>query len=218
MAYVDLKENQNSDKLKEARAIRLKLLRRLANFSRRSFATQFGLKEATLQNWEAPRHGGLTESGAQKVIECYNELGIYAGLNWLMYGIGDTPSKLAGSEKAKAQKHVASIAKDEIQFMKSIYPESMLYKVPDNTMDPIYPMGAFVMGAKVASHNVANFHNKVCICLTENGEMLLRQVRLTRDSGRYDLISLNAMTQVRHAHLYARKLTSIAPVFWIRYP
>ena len=156
MEYVDLKESHNTDKLREARSIRLKLLRRLANLSRRSFATRFGLKEATLQNWEAPRHGGLTELGAQRVITCYRELGIYADLNWLMYGIGDAPSKVDAGDVVRSQKQTASIAKDEIQFMKGLYPNSTLYKVPDNTMDPVYPAGSFVMGMKVPFHEVSN--------------------------------------------------------------
>ncbi len=212
----DLEQNTGSS-FKVIRAIRLKKLRLLAKMSRRSFSCMSGIKESTLQNWEAPRHGGLTEQGAYKLVAVYKSLQIYFDIDWLMYGRGRSPVKHdMGMEKSSSKLRVSSV-KDEIQFMKKLYPDAVIHRVVDDSMMPLIPKGTVVMGKRAISHQATVIHNHLSICLTESGEMLFRHVRATAEPDRFDLLILNSTTRSKQICLYSRRLSLLAPVFWFRY-
>ena len=203
--------------IREVRAVRLKKLRGLANMSRREFSRFSGIKESTLQNWEAPRHGGLTEQGAQKLVECFRDLHVYFDIDWIMYGKGKAPEK---QEKIAANAPVnkeKSTLKDEVKFMKSSYEDAVIFRVSDDSMMPVVPEGTVVMGRRIPPSQYPSVNNQLCICLTEGGELLFRHVRHSHEVGRYDLLLLNSISASKQISMYGRKLSMIAPVFWFRY-
>src|ERR1700761_2930067 len=83
--------NKNS-KLIHDRAERVKFLRKeILRLSRPELARRYHLSTGTIQNWEDARHGGLTENGANKIIEILSSINIQCDLQWLMYGLGKKP-------------------------------------------------------------------------------------------------------------------------------
>ena len=218
-AVIDSTDIATLESVKQARAVRLKKLRSLSGFTRRSFAQRFQIKESTIQNWESPRHGGLTESGARRTIDCFRQLGLFVELNWLMYGYGDPPYRhdLSGSSINTPNVSQTKL-KDEIHYMRQVHPDAVMYKVQDDAMSPAIPNGTVVMGKRISSFEYEKASNQICVCLTEGGEIMVRYIKLTRDKSRLDMIALNALTSSRPSSLYSRKINVIAPVFWLRYP
>lgn len=79
---------------RESRAKRLRRLRRLTKKSRKDFAVTYKISQGTLQNWETARFGGLTEKGANLVLNALKKEHIYCTFEWLMYGAGIGPQKI----------------------------------------------------------------------------------------------------------------------------
>jgi hypothetical protein len=73
------------------RALRLRSLRAMCKCTRTEMANQHGIPVATLQNWETPRYGGVTDAGARRVITVFRKLGVHVSYDWLMQGVGDGP-------------------------------------------------------------------------------------------------------------------------------
>src|ERR1700732_705203 len=87
--------------VRKGRGNRARALRHSLRFSRRKFCERYGIAQATLQNWEDARYGGLSENGAHTLIRAYKNEGIDVAIEWLWYGIGNPPSNL---DKSSARK------------------------------------------------------------------------------------------------------------------
>src|SRR5438874_1764938 len=80
------------DSSPEARALRLKRLRTIANLTRKQICENSGLNINTYIGYEVARYGGLTRWGAEKVITRLAQEGVICTFNWLMYNIGAPPT------------------------------------------------------------------------------------------------------------------------------
>lgn len=85
-------------KIKEERATRVRLLRRMTGLSREAFAIRHHIAASNFQNWEKPRFGGLTEKGAGKLVEAFDKEGVKTSVEWLMYGHDAAPAFLYATQ------------------------------------------------------------------------------------------------------------------------
>ena len=212
----------------EARAARLRRLRNLANLSRKEMCNLSGIKLDTLIGWEVARHGGLTENGAQKVIDCVAHEGVQCKLNWLLYEIGAGPAVLTNLDKVKSnllkqtekpfttQSEGSKSIIDELLFFHHQHQEAIDYLVEDDAMSPQFLPNDYVAGIKRYKNNIIKLLNHDCIVQLTDGRILLRCLREGSTEGKYTLICTNVKTISSAPILQDVELLCAAPVIWIR--
>ena len=172
---------KNLQKISIERADRLRKIRAMAGLTRKAVAEKYQIPPGTLQNWEVPRFGGLTERGAQKIIRCMAIEGVYASVEWLMLGVGAAPtlaSQPAGTrllgKKLAGQKKVDQ----EIEYFKKLHKKSVVYHLKDQSMQPQYQAGdVFVGVSRVAPKEIKALANRLCILQIDEDKWLLRYVK-----------------------------------------
>lgn len=171
------------------RAERLKKVRGMSGLNRKSFSQKYQIPIATMQNWEAPRFGGLSERGARKMIQCLACEGVYVSHEWLMLGVGKGP-QVAGAplsrSLSKAEKALNSdqIVK-EMSNLKKLYKKSIVYELQDEKMAPFYAPGdSFIGVLKEGGQTQSSLVNCLCIVQLEGGERVLRYIKQIVPRGR----------------------------------
>ena len=210
----------------QARAKRLKRLRKMTGKSRKSFSEQYTISQGTLQNWETARFGGLTEKGARIVLDALRQEGIHCSFEWLMYGGGVGPSlsvKLNQSDPVEIsalqsfrKKVKLSRVEDEMEVFYQLHANAVHFVVQDDTMQPQYREGEWVVGIKVFGDEISSLTGNNCIVETHTGDVLFRYLKAGSSVNLYDLICLNSLTRHRHVALYDEALFSAAPIVWTR--
>lgn len=80
-----------TDTLAKMRAERLIRVRRMANLSRKETCENSDININTLKGWELARHGGLTKTGAVKIVQRLKQSGVLCHPQWLLDGTGSPP-------------------------------------------------------------------------------------------------------------------------------
>ena len=196
------------------RAIRENIL----HFSRKDLERRHDkMPAATLQNWEDVRHGGLTESGATRLIPIFQKEGVTCRLEWLLYGLGDPPPglnmPLTSSSTSPRDRFIAQV----LELFRQHYPNSMDAIVPDDAMLPLLARGDMVAGVRYSESEISNALEQLCIVQTDEGEVLVRMVHAGDKTGVYHLSCTNSQTSAPRPAPNNVKLFSAAPlIFWIR--
>ena len=226
--YAPLSDAKSS---REARAKRLKSLRKMTRLSRNIFSSRYGIPSGTLQNWESARFGGLTEKGAKIILSAIKAEGIHCNFEWLMYGIGSNPqltdklfenihththiNETSNNQETHANTQIAAITQELLVFRK-LNPNAVDFVVRDNGMDPLFTPGEYVAGCRRYQENISTAIGQNCIIQAASGEMLLRHLRQGSALDLYTLLCINPLGQVEHPVIYNIKLTYAAPVIWAR--
>lgn len=210
--------------LSEQRAKRLRQIRRLLRLSRKAIFERYKIPVGTLQNWEDARHGGLTEKGAQRIIEILADEGISCSLEWLLFGIGNPPNELRSSPSNKIM--VNAGLSQEIQLLDDIAKELTLFYshnanavdviISDDAMEPRYLMGDHVAGKRFFNEDIAKIAGHVCIVQTQNGLITVRILLKGSQPGCYDLIAYNKNSAIKDLNFFNVRVFSAAPIIWIR--
>jgi hypothetical protein len=200
---------------KEARAERLKRARLMAGLSRKEMGEgEFPIHADTYKGWEIGRFGGLTEKGAQKVIEKLKAHGIHCSVNWLLFGVGVPPfedySGVSTSQVDNAFEDQGAQISRELSVFKAQKNAIDLY-ISDDSMSPWYLPGDVVAGIKILSMIRDGVD---CIVQLPSGELLLRKVHHAKTEGSYNLLPHKADAEV----FTDVPLSFIAPVLWWRRP
>ena len=209
---------------KEARGKRVKSLRQLTQLSRRAFAERYGIPAPTLQNWEDAKGNGLSEKGAKNIVQVLKQVGIYCSVDWLMYGIGSGPQfskqryEINEPTPGSAALEDSRCIEEELSLFHKHFPNAIEYVVPDDSMEPRFIRGEWVAGIRYQAIELDKAISKVCIVLTKDGQMLLREIRASDIPGRYTLACLNLKTSNTKPFLYDVELVYTAPVIWSRRP
>lgn len=218
-----LKENymsdQNPDDSAEMRALRLKRLRNLANLSREEMCADGQIRKNTLIGWENARFGGLTSSGAAKVITRVTKEGVYCTAEWLLTGKGAQPSvnplpfvNYPLSNKIDEEIVIAH----ELSYFRSKNENTVDLLVKDDGMMPVYQPNDYVAGKKRTGSQIKELIGKDCIIETEEGEMFLRNLRQGSNLEQYTLVCTNPKTESTNSVLSNVKIKYAAPVIWHR--
>lgn len=231
MQVTDDTQLSNAKSSREARAKRLKSLRKMTRLSRSVFSERYGVPSGTLQNWESARFGGLTEKGAKIALSAIRSEGIYCSFEWLMYGIGPSPQlndKLfentnnpslidegLSKQETNIDSQLATIAQELLIFRK-LNPNAIDFVVRDNGMEPLFVLGEYVAGCRRYQTDISSAVNQNCIIQTATGDMLLRHLSQGSAPDLYTLICMNPTARVERPVIYDVKLTYVAPVIWTR--
>lgn len=212
---------------REARAKRLKSLRKMTRLSRNTFSHRYGIPTGTLQNWESARFGGLTEKGAKSILSAMQAEGVHCRFEWLMHGIGPSPqltdklfendSVIITDQKVdtRIDAQLGNITQELLLFRK-LNPNTIDFVVHDDGMEPLFTQGDHIAGCRRHQEDITTAVGQNCIVQTINGEVLLRHLRAGSTLGLYTLLCINTFTRLEHPVLYDVKLRSAAPVIWIR--
>ena len=207
---------------KQVRGKRVKSLRQLTQLSRRAFAERYGIPAPTLQNWEDAKGNGLSEKGARNIVQVLKEAGIYCSVDWLMYGIGSGPQlqekRYEINEPLLDEGYVQdnNRIEEELSLFRKHYPNAIEFVVPDDSMEPCFTKDEWVAGVRYQATELYKVIGKVCIVLTKDGRMALREVRCSDIPGRYTLACLKISKA--KPFLYDVELVYAAPVIWSRRP
>lgn len=216
---------ESSSDSADARAARLRRIRNLANLTRKEMCARSGIKLDTLIGWEVARHGGLTENGAKKIIDCIAGENVQCTLSWLLHERGPSPIVLPQDAHFKTTlKHDATdillseekLISNELHLFHAQYPDAMSYKVEDDAMSPHYLVNDYVAGVKRASQKISPFIGYDCIVQLEDGKILLRCLHEGTIQNKYTLLCHNTKTTSSMPVLHDVKLIYVAPVIWMR--
>lgn len=210
---------------REARAMRLKRLRKMTGRSRKSFSEAHHVSQGTLQNWETARFGGLTEKGGHAMVEAFRQDGILVTFEWLMYGAGIAPdfSQNKRKDTPNLEPLVAPTIVDpnalekEVNYFRALNPGAVTLTINDDAMAPYFKQGEVVAGLKV-HERIEQICDRICIVETLNQQLMCRYLRLGTQPGMFHLLSLNPLTQLPQPTLYNVRLRSAAVVLWSRRP
>jgi hypothetical protein len=197
---------------KEARAERLKRARLLAGLSRKAMGEgEAAIHADTYKGWEFSRFGGLTEKGAQKVVDKLKVHGVTCSVSWLLYGLGSPPfeNHAVGLKEVEFESDASQIARELQSFM--VQKGAITLCIQDEWMAPWYLPGDIVAGVKVdASTPIKEGFD--AIVQLPSGEVVLRKLYRATGVGVYNLLTHKSdgplITEV--------KLGFIAPVLWWR--
>ena len=221
MDQTSLRSNENhlDNSSPEMRAWRLKRVRNLANLTREQMCEDGEINRNTLISWENARFGGLTLSGATKVLAKITQEGVHTSIDWLMYGTGAEPS--VNPIPLIQQSNYIEFNEDiviayELAFFKAKNFDAVDFIVDDDGMTPQYNETDRVAGKKRTGDDIQLILGRDCIVQTETGEMLLRNVRDGKDPHTFTLICNNPTIKKRNSILLNIKLAYAAPVIWHR--
>jgi len=174
---------------------RIKSTRMLSGLSRADFCKKTGLSLPTLSAWESPpqNRNGLTEKGANLLVDAFFNLGILCEKNWLLYGEGYAPKLLNYDLKAtkNCDENIHSIIEDvsssytwgnqeatikDIESFKKNNSNAIIYLIQDNLMLPCFPPDTYVGGSKSFDHDIQKLIGKICIIKIKNAHSLVRQI------------------------------------------
>lgn len=211
----------------EAKGKRLKRVRNLANLSRDQLCEGGNINLHTLIGWENGRFGGLTRTGAERLISRLAQEGVQCTVEWLLHEIGPGPNIITDFATAKVDLHKKTPEKtskseedkfiaEELILFRSQYSNATDFIVEDDGMLPLYNPGDYVAGKKRYPDKIMTVIGKDCIVQTEEGRIFLRNVRKGSLPNCYHLVCTNHHTQIEDSVLYNVKLISAAPIIWHR--
>lgn len=204
-----------------ARGKRLKTARMMTGLTRNGLEETYGISASTIQSWEAAKAGGLTERGVMRVLPILHKEGISCTADWLLYGIGTGPQPTnvplpegAKSETQRLPEEKAII--QELLTFRNLNPDSVDLVVADDGMGPQYRKGDYVAGIRWPKEEIPNAVGLDCIVQTAHNDLQFRRVKKSSKPGLYNLLCINAKTEVFETTLYDQELISVSPVLWHR--
>lgn len=215
-----------SPKNKKERANRLKTLRKISRLSRPEITKNYGISYANFQNWENARFNGLSEEGAQRMIDACKMVGVEATLAWLMYGVEPGPVvtekfyikdnpvlALTAIANLSESDDMINIARELILFKQNYQGKVLALFVEDDGMEPSYLIGECVAGKALRGEDILQLVNQDCI-VEVNGKLWLRHLRVGSETQRFDLICNNPRTT--KSTIKNAQVTCAAPILWVR--
>ncbi|HVV69415.1 MAG TPA: hypothetical protein VHE99_10365 [Gammaproteobacteria bacterium] len=211
------RENLPTDSPK-MRAKRVKRVRNMANLSRDEMCKDGEINLYTLIGWENGRFGGLTTSGAEKIVAKVKKEGVHCTVEWLMENQGPAPSvnPITFDDTAATDLSDEVVIDYELAFFKAKNVNAVSLTVDDEGMLPQFREGDVVAGKKRTGQDIDVTIGHDCIVETENGEVLLRNVREGKFRHTYTLVCNNPTLKKKPSIVTDIKLIYSAPVIWHR--
>lgn len=215
---------KRSENVAQDRAQRVRGLRDALRYSRQKFCdkyAKYGVTPSTLQSWEMVRWNGLTERGAEILATVFREEGLNVTVEWLLFGVGESPLKMAS--QLKIAHSVAKVWGDEtiaqeLRFFHQLNQEAVDAVVVDDGFAPWLAPGDRVAGKRFFAEDMEKALGHPCIVQTIAGGVLIRLLKDGSDADGYTLTCANTDTTVAEPVLKNVKLFSAAPILWIRKP
>jgi len=205
----------------EARAVRIKRVRNLANLSRKEMCDSDELNMFTLKGWELAHHGGLPLDGAHKIVKRVAQEGVFCTVEWLLYEEGQPPNVIVGKSSDQAIQEACKEPEEikiqeELAVFQKHYPSTVYYQINDDGMFPTYEKGDVVAGIPITKENMSNIIGTNCIVQLTSGEMLCRKIRRAKSEFRFNLVCINSETDVENPIIADAELISATEIIWHR--
>lgn len=199
---------------------RVKSARMLGGYSRTAFAKISNISAATLRAWEEPNEGryGLTQKGAERLIDALSRCNVHCSVDWLLYGKGFGPS-IAG-QKTKLHNldfeqitwgAEESILKDIAAF-KTNNPNAIVTMISDETMSPFFSNGDYVGGCLESDLDIKKLSGTNCIIDT-GSDLLVRKI-IACHKNLYTVTSVNP--SLSEPLILSVQIKSAAEIVWHR--
>lgn len=216
-------------KLAKARSQRIKDLRKYLKISVAKLAEKYagyGLTVGGLDSWEKISWNGLTEGGATLLAKIFRKEGLNVTVEWLMFGVGESPIpkplfSIAKTTKSKNSKQLDSekeLIEKELQTFYQNYPNSIHVVIDNDSLAPSLMPGDHVAGIKYTNNEMERAIGHPSIVQLTKKKTLVRMVTPGKDLGIYTLTCTNPKTTVKQIEIKDVKPLSVAPIIWIRKP
>ena len=218
------------DELKISRGKRVRLVRAMTGLTIAEFASRINLSRGAVLGWENAKVGGLTEKGAEKIVNLAEEFDIACGSIWLMHGIGEPPTFLSNPEPGMikednppiystkpAKSTFPEAIKDEANFFQKKHSDSIAIQIKDDCMLPFFAEGDIVAGIKHYAADIETFIGKRCIVETYDKQILVRKITAKSGKNKFNLAGTNIDSSVKNCFLNDVLLKSATPIIWIRH-
>jgi HTH-type transcriptional regulator, cell division transcriptional repressor len=214
--------------IKKERGRRARIIRSMMGFSIKAFAKEIAVSDRTVKSWEQGNAGGLTEKGANKILEVAKKNGLECELTWLMHGIGAQPSstnpifnkpiliKEQPGKMVSSKKIIDTGIKNEIDCFHANNANAITLQIPDDGMEPYYATGAIVGGKRRTGAAINELIFQDCIVETKDHQTLCRRLTPGTIVDRFNLSCLNHSTKQTNIATNDVELISAAMVIWYR--
>lgn len=216
---IDKTNNYEEDHLSspKSRGHRLKLCRNLLGISRDTLQAKYGIARGTIQNWETPRSGGLTEVGAEACIQAFQAEGLQCTVSWLLHGLNSEPYVIGSGDVTKHThiSHKRDQVTDLLLKFRTHQTNPIEFIIDDDSMKPIYNLGDFVAGNAKYMDDIQHCVDQICIVQVANQGTMLRYITISKlDPHKFDLIAVNPSAKVEQPVIYNAKVYSASPVLF----
>jgi hypothetical protein len=203
-------------------AKRLYHLRHTVCHNRLIFCERHAISPHTLSAWEKGKKP-VTEKGANKLIEAFAKEGILCSVEWLLHGVGLSPTTLEDftssikiEEISIIEKHKNSQIQSEVALFIAQNPTAKIFKMSDDSMEPALFEEDLIGAVLTAKNKVRSLIKKPCVFIESNDNCHIRLLVLSKDKETYNLASLNAQTKQAIPVLFNVTPKEIYKIVWIR--
>ncbi len=194
----------------ESRGKRIKYIRvNLLDISRRKLCEGSTIGVATLKGWEVGLGGGVSKTGAEKLINRLKEFNINCSINWILHGLGTEPRVDTYIIQSNEEKQII----DELLLFRR-QENSIDAQIVDDSMIPSFYPGNYVAG--IIAQNTEICIEKKCIVITDNNEKLVRILVRGDKPENYTLLCENTETELVQPIIKNIKIIAAAPIIFIR--
>ncbi|MGD9152295.1 MAG: S24/S26 family peptidase [Gammaproteobacteria bacterium] len=209
---------------RKARAGRLRRIRSLANMERPEFVKRYGVNWNTYKDWEIAKRNSIPKKRAYELAEKLKVDGIIVDAEWLLFGIGNEPYRVAADRIKMLEQNTESFdtalneekqIEEELAVFMSGNHNTISFEVSDETMLPFYAKGDIVAGIKYAEEDFEKLIGKICIVQIANNQLFLRKLQNGKKKRQYTLLIINPNFSDEN-NIYNTEIISAAPVLWSR--
>ena len=200
---------------------RVQALRRALDMTRRDFSRKHNIPEPTLRILEAAQTD-ISKKQLQRLIKAFESEGIICPEDWLLKGKGAEPS----SAKGFIQKEIESMEMDETLAIDPVLVEaacfqkytsnSIVVRVIDEMMAPLYKRDDYVGGVKITPSSAASLYTEACIVVFEGGVKLIRILYPGSKKHLFNLSCLNPNDSSKHPFYVDVDIKEIYQIVWHR--
>lgn len=205
---------------------RLKYIReRLVKLSRAEIQEKHGLSQDTLAAWENGKIK-ITEKGIERCIKIYNAENLIFSKEWLLTGEGLNPNfsfelnryfKTFPSEWESPQIDDHFLIAKEIEYFRSLTPNSVTALISSDDMLPLYSPGDYVGGRLKNQKELEDCVGKDCIIKTKDQATYIRRLAKGKDKKHFNLVCINPHWKGNaEPVIYNVEIQSAAPIIWHR--
>ena len=184
------------------RGARVTKLISMTGLSRKDFCLKYDIGTTTLRQWERPTLKGLTEKGAERLINFAQQESIKCSFEWLYNGNGlppyfeiETKENNQSTQRRELDNNQQGLLgcnesmTEEIKRFKLGVQNAVIASITDEGLEPSYVKGDIVGGSFDSDADIEKYIDKTCIVYSEENDIFVRKLIKTGDT--YSLRILN---------------------------
>lgn len=216
-----------SDNIMDSAGGRIKYIRAtLLKMSRKEVYNKYGLSPDTLAAWENGKNN-LSENSINRCIDIFNAEEVIVSREWLLTGEGLNPrfhfdlnryfKNNPDANSNSIQEEDPILLAKEIEFFRSLSPNSVTGIISDDNMLPLYARGDYVGGRLKYGESIEDCVGKDCIIYTQGEEFYIRRLQKNPHTNHYNLVCLNPnFGGSSEPVIFNVRVTKVAPIIWHR--